>query len=181
MTTIGEDIFNILNDYLDKWQLLWKSCVSICTDGAPSMVGCIKGLVFFIKKKNENVIVTHGFLHREPLMSRTLGENSKEVLEEVVKMVNFIKTRLAKLRVLEKNCSNMHSQHKRLLLHTDVRWLSKGKVLTHVHELRHELLAFLEAMKQSYICNLLQCKLWIAKLQYLADIFQHLNILSTSM
>ena len=75
----------------------------------------------------------------------------------------------------------MDSQHKRLLLHTDVRWLSRGKVLTRVHELRQELLAFFEAMKQSHFCDLLQCKFWIAKLQYLADIFQHLNILNTSM
>ena len=29
VTTNGENIFNILNDYLDKWQLSWKSCVGI--------------------------------------------------------------------------------------------------------------------------------------------------------
>ena len=79
------------------------------------MVGCIKGLVSFIKKKNENVIVTHCFLHREALMSKTLGENLREVLDEVVKMVNFIKVRPAKSRLFEKICTNMDSQHKRLL------------------------------------------------------------------
>ena len=79
VTTKGEDILNILNDYLDKRQVLWKSCVGICTDGAPSMVGCIKGFVSFIKKKIENVIVTHCFLHKKDLMSKTLGENLREV------------------------------------------------------------------------------------------------------
>ena len=154
MITKDEDIFNILNDYLDKWQLSWKSCVGICTDGTPSMGGCIKGLVSFIKKKKENVIVTHCFLHREALMSRTLGENLREVLDEVVKMVNFIKTRPAKSRVFEKICTNMDFQHKRLLLQTDVRWLSRDKVLIRVHVLGYEFLAFLEAMKQShtYLC-----------------------------
>ena len=110
------------------------------------MVGCIEGLVSFIKKKYENVIVTHRFLHREALMSKTLGENLREVLDEVVKMVNFIKVRPAKSRLFEKICINMDSQHKQLLLHTDVRWLSRGKVLTRVHELRQELLAFFEAI-----------------------------------
>ena len=181
VTTKGEDIFNILNNYLDKCQLSWKWCVGICADEAPSMVGCIKGLVAFIKKKNENVIVTHCFLYREALMSRTLGKNLREVLDEVVKMVNFTKTRPAKSRVFEKNFANVDSQHKQLLLHTDVRWLSKGKVLTRVHELRYELLAFFKAVKQSHFCNLLKRKFWIAKLQYLKDIFQHLNILSTNM
>ena len=121
VTTKSEDIFNILNNYLDKCQLSWKWCVGICADEAPSMVGCIKGLVAFIKKKNENVIVTHCFLHREALMSRTLGENLREVLDEIVKMVNFTKTRPAKSRVFEKNFANVDSQHKQLLLHTDVR------------------------------------------------------------
>ena len=30
----GEDVLNILNTYLDKWQLSWMLCVSICTVGA---------------------------------------------------------------------------------------------------------------------------------------------------
>ena len=58
-TTKDEDVFNILNDYLDIWQLSWKSCVSICRDGAPSMVGCMKDLVSFIKKQNDNVMTIH--------------------------------------------------------------------------------------------------------------------------
>ena len=85
------------------------------------MVGCIKNLVSFIKKKNENVIVTHCFLLREALMSKTLGNDFRGVLDKVFKMVNFIKTRPAKSRLFEKTCTNMDSRHKRLLLHTDVR------------------------------------------------------------
>ena len=50
-TTKGEDVFNILNDYLSKWQISWTSCVNICTDEAPSMVGCMKGLTSFVKNK----------------------------------------------------------------------------------------------------------------------------------
>ena len=98
------------------------------------MIGCNKGLVSFIKEQNENVIVTHCFLHREALMSRTLGEDLMEVLDQVVPMVNFIKTRQVKSRLFEQICTNMESQHRRLLLHTDVRWLSRGKVLTRVHQ-----------------------------------------------
>ncbi|XP_013791861.1 protein ZBED8-like [Limulus polyphemus] len=64
LTTKCEDVFNILNNYLDKWQLSWKSCVGICTDGAPSIIGCNKGLASFIKEQNKNVIVTYCFLHR---------------------------------------------------------------------------------------------------------------------
>ena len=45
-----------------------------------------------------------------------------------------------KSRLFEQICTNMESQHRRLPLHIDVRWLSRGKVLTRVHELRHELM-----------------------------------------
>ena len=100
-------------------------------------------------------------------MSRTLGE----VLDQVVNMVTFIKTRPVKSRLFEQICTNTESQHRRLLLHTDVRWLSRDKVLTRVHELRQELITYFEATKQSHFCNLLQCEFWITKLQYLASIF----------
>ena len=133
-TTKGEDVFNVLNDYLSKWQISWKSCVGICTDGAPSMVGCMKGLTSFVKQ-NENVVVTHCFLHREALMAKKLGDKLREVLNQAVELVNYIKTRPVKSRLFEQLCSNMDSQHRRLLLHTEVRWLSKGKVLNCVYEL----------------------------------------------
>ena len=96
-------------------------------------------------------------------------------------MVNFIKTKYVRSRLFEQICNIMDSQHKRSLLHTDVRWLSKAEVLTRVHELRQKLLAFFQEIKQSHFCNLLQCKFWIVKLQGLADIFQYLNILNNSM
>ncbi len=95
-TTKGEDVFNILNNYLDKLQLSWKSCVGIY-----SMVGCVKGLTSFVKKENENIIITHCFLHREALMANTLGDKLKEDLHQVVEMVNFVKTRPVKSRLFE--------------------------------------------------------------------------------
>ena len=114
-------------------------------------------------------------------MSRTLGKDLREVSDQVVQMVNFIKTKPVKSRLFEQICTNRESQHRRLLLHTDVRWLSRGKVLTHVHELQQEIITFFEAIKQSHFCNLHRCEIWITRLQYLASIFKHLNILNSNM
>ena len=180
-TTKGEDIFFILDNYFEKWNISWKSCVGLCTDGAPSMVGSIKGLVSYVKQKNPDIITTHCFLHREVLMAKTLGIELKEVFDQVVEMVNFIKTRPVKARIFEQLCLNMDSQHTRLLLHTEVRWLSRGKVLCRVLELRQELLAFFEKEKKSKFSGFLECEFWTSKLEYLTDMFQHLNSLNVSM
>ena len=114
------------------------------------MIGCIKGLVSSVMEQNDIDIVTHCFLDGEALMSRTLREDLREVLDQFVQMVNFIKTRPVISRLFKQICTNMESQHRGLLLHTDVRWLSRGNVLACVHELRQELITFFEAMKQSH-------------------------------
>ena len=44
-TTKGQDIFDVLNAYLEYCELNWKNYVGICTDGAPAMTGCFKGFV----------------------------------------------------------------------------------------------------------------------------------------
>lgn len=54
----------------------------------------------------------------------------KLVLEEAVKVVNFIKSRPSKLRIIKALCDEMISSHSALLFHTEVRWLSRVKVLT---------------------------------------------------
>ena len=65
------------------------------------------------------------FLHREALMAKALPDELKEVLDIAVKLVNFIKTSPLKSRVFEILCKERGADHKDLLLHTEVRWLSR--------------------------------------------------------
>ena len=78
------------------------------------MIDCNKGLVSFIEEQNENVIVSYCFLHREALMSRTLGEDLGEVLDQDFKMVTFIKIIPVESCLFEQISTNMVSQHRRL-------------------------------------------------------------------
>ena len=134
-----------------------------------------------MKKENCSVITTHCFLHREALVAKTIGNDLKSVLEKVVKMVNFIKSRPLKTRLFAKLCEEVEAKHVNLLLHTEVRWLSRGKVLSRVYELKEEMLTFFTLEQQEEFCDLLADDTWSAKLSYLVDIFEHLNKVNSSM
>ena len=83
-----------------------------------------------------------------------------------------------KSRFFENICVDMDSQHKGLILHTEARWLSRGKVLCRVHKLHKELHAFFKTEKHERFCEYLQCEFW---LKYLTEVLAHLNSLNKSM
>ncbi|XP_066970129.1 zinc finger BED domain-containing protein 5-like [Macrobrachium rosenbergii] len=179
--TSGQDIFSSVAEYLKEMGLTWKLCVGICTDGCPSMVGSVEGFVSLVQKETPHLVTTHCFLHRENFSAKTLGQELKLVLESVVKMLNFIKSRPKQTRLFSILCEDMGSAHEGLLLHIEVRWLSRGKVLSRVHELRQEMIVFFTLQGKPEFCELLADEIWSAKLCYLADIFEHLNKVNTSM
>ena len=177
----GQDVFDSISSYFEQFKISWELCVGICTDGAPSMVGSLKGFVTLAKKRNANIISTHCFLHRESLVSKTLPVALKPVLDKVVNMVNFIKSRPLKIRVFKNLCISMEAKYESLLLHSEVRWLSRGKVLRRFLELKDELMTFFQNENMDDFVEYLQNDIWCAKLAYLADIFDYLNCVNTSL
>jgi len=114
-------------------------------------------------------------LHREVLVTKYLPSELKIVLEQCVKMINYIKSRLLKSRLFSKLCQAMEAKYESLLLHTEVRWLSKGKFLSRVLELKDEMKIFFEQDKNYDFVHLLKDKIWCTKLAYLSDIFVIFN------
>jgi len=127
-------------------------------------------------KYNPNVPWMHCNIHKEALISKSLLDDFRSVLNTSVLIVNFIKARPLHSRLFEKLCEEMDSIHKSLLLHTEVRWLSRGKVLTRLVELREEVTYYLDE-KNDYV-KFLRDEKFILKFTFLADIFSKLNELN---
>ncbi|XP_041849953.1 zinc finger BED domain-containing protein 5-like [Melanotaenia boesemani] len=177
--TRGEDIFRSLNDFIVKNNLDWSRCVGICTDGATAMTGKQKGLVARVQAVAPAAAATHCCIHREQLAAKKMPQSLKSVLDESVKIVNMIKGKSLNTRLFKTLCEEMGSEHTKLLFHTEVRWLSRGKVLTRLFELRDEVMLFLHPSNELH--DRMHDFQWLAKLAYLADIFSALNSLNVAL
>ncbi|KAM9305440.1 protein FAM200B [Gastrophryne carolinensis] len=178
-TTTGAELFKSLDRYISG-QLKWSFCVGICTDGAAAMTGRLSGLTARIKEVAPESESTHCIIHREMLASRKTSPELNSVLKDVVKVINHIKAHALNSRLFEQLCEEMEAEHRCLLLYTEIRWLSRGKSLTRVFELREPLQRFLSE-KKSPLAAHFSDKVWVAKLAYLCDIFSLLNELNLSL
>ncbi|XP_042222775.1 protein ZBED8-like [Homarus americanus] len=134
------------------------------------MLGNTSGFAALVKKEAPQVIVTHCFLHRHALASKTLPAILKEVLSTGVKVVNFIRARAVDHRVFKRFCQEMGAEYEVLLYHTEVRWLSRGQILKLLIELRAEVSLFLRE-KENPLSEQFDSEEFIHGLAYLADKF----------
>uniref|UniRef100_A0A3P9LFA5 HAT C-terminal dimerisation domain-containing protein n=1 Tax=Oryzias latipes TaxID=8090 RepID=A0A3P9LFA5_ORYLA len=134
----------------------WQNCVGVCSDGAASMTGRNRGVIKQILDLAPEAKWTHCFLHRENLAAKKMSPEFHEVMDVTVKTINFNKSNAVNSRCFAQLCEGMEADHVQLLYHSEVRWLSRGLVLTRIFELRKEL-------------------------AYLSDIFSLLNQLNISL
>lgn len=205
--TTGDEIFRAIDAQMNEYGLNWKNCVGVCTDGAAAMTGRKCGLVTTISTRaNANFSSTHCVLHREALAAKKLSVELNTTLHETVQMINSIKMKPLHARIFSAICVEMNSEHQILLLHSEIRWLSRGKVLNRVYELKAEMITHFErylvpilekrrkqelarkkqkkppnpVVKLSEECFLecLKDDQWVANLAYLANVFDRFNELN---
>ena len=85
------------------------------------------------KVKNVNhpdIMSTHCIIHREQLVAKTMSPELHKVLSDVIKIINEIRHKALNSRIFKTLCEEIGSQYIHLLPHAEVRWLSKGKILT---------------------------------------------------
>ncbi|XP_025201805.1 protein ZBED8-like [Melanaphis sacchari] len=161
---------------------------SMQLDESTDISQCSQLLVFvryihsgtLMKNEIPDIVITHCFLHRHALASRTLPTDLKEIMMTAVKVVNFIRSRALHHRLFKVLCQEMGAEHEVLLYYTEVRWLSRGQVLKRLFELRDEISYFL-IERQSSLSKHFDNIEFIHGLAYLTDIFSHLNEINTSI
>ena len=123
-------------------------------------------------------------IHRFALAMKTLPFGLQEALPDVVKIVNHISTNASTSRLFAAFCEEVGSDFKVLLLHTEVRWLSRGKVLNRLLQLREEAAIFLEneqSAKGENMHNQMKSNDFLLKVAYLGDFFSEVNSLNLTL
>ena len=133
----------MVNNFFAKQGFNWKKNIGrLCTDGAPAILGKTSRFASLVKKEVSYIIVTHCFLHRHALASKTLSSTLKEISSTSVKFVNFVRARALNHFIFKKHYHEMCEQHEVLFYHTEVCWLLKDQVLKRLMELRKEVSFF---------------------------------------
>ena len=91
-----------LSELFEAVGLDWYHLCGLCTVETPSMLGSQSGFVTLIKQKAPRAFSLHRVIHRQALASKTLPATLKEILDTVIRTVNFVKPNAPKLRLFKK-------------------------------------------------------------------------------
>ncbi|CAH1968072.1 unnamed protein product [Acanthoscelides obtectus] len=179
--TTSEYIFNSISNFVEKNDLNWKKLIGHCTDGAPVMIGVRSGLAKKLKEKNPAMVSTHCVIHRQALASKALPPKLRQTLDSAIRIVKYIKSSTLNSRLFTLLCEDLDSDHKVLLFHTEVRWLSKGNMLARFYELKEEVIIFLEFKEKHDFLTMFKDDTLQWRLAYLTAIFDSLNELNLKL
>ena len=130
--TKAVDSFEKVSSFLKAENLLWENLCGCCTNGAPGMLGTKSKFEAFVKKQNPNAKEVHCMIHRHALASKMLSPAFREVLDQRIRMVNFVKGGALNPRLLKQYCVDMNADHR--VLQTNTWWLSRGNATKRVSE-----------------------------------------------
>ena len=184
-TTTGEDIFNAVLSCLKENGFNLSKLVSVTTDGAPAMVGSIRGFASRLEKYvisegyRDKIFKLHCIIHQESLCAASI--HMEEVMKVAVKVVNYIKSNGLNHRQFREFLLEEDASQSDLAYYCDVRWLSRGKMLERFHGLLKEVIIFMNYKKQMAKFPELEDHEWVAKLSFLVDMSSELNQLNLKL
>ncbi|XP_029296292.1 protein ZBED8-like [Cottoperca gobio] len=169
--TKGQTIFNALHAYLEAKSIPISNILACTTDGVPSMLGRYRGFTALLKEQVPHVLAVHCVLHRHNLVAKSKSPALRDSLNIAVKAINKIKAH-ALNRLFRQLCQENDETFERLLLHTDIRWLSKGNCLARFCELFDSIVEFLMQVDADLGEKVMSSR---CDIMYLADFLKRMN------
>jgi len=170
--TKGESIFNVLRDYFIEKAIPLTNIISASINGAPAMFGRYRGSISHLKQNVPGLFTVHCIIHRHHLVAKNLSGRLHQSLQFIINAINKIRSNALNTRLFAQLCEENKENFHRLLLHTEVRRLSKGLYLTRLFSLFETVLEFLDAKDPILKENVIERKQDIA---YLTDLFAKFN------
>ena len=182
--TTGDVMFAKVEELIKQHALPFEKINLIVTDGAPAMVGCHRGLVARLKEIAPQMHALHCLIHQSVLCARLSGE-LKSVMDKVMRVINFVRgASSTQHRLFRQLVAESEACYEDLLLHNDVRWLSKGKALERFCALLDQVKTFLRMSKMRASNDhlaFLEGEMSISNIAFLTDIFGHLSQLNLQL
>jgi len=114
-------------------------------------------------------------IHRQALATKNIINPLRDVLKQIIKLVNYVKRGAINSWFFKKTRKEMDSEHQHLLFYTTMCWLSQGNLVYRVFELRQELKSILSNQEKNEMVSSLENNHFIFRLACLAAVFQQLN------
>jgi hypothetical protein len=177
--TTGNDIFLAFKKLIESENIPVNKLVALATDGAPAMVGMEKGFIALCHKDSDlpTFLSYHCIIHQQSLCGKFLSMNN--VMKTVIKIVNKIRAHSLQRRLFRELTEELECQYGDLLLHTEVRWLSKGRVLQRFKELLPALVKFFKERGEHL--TELEDPTWLQDFSFLTDLTEKLNGLNLQL
>ena len=181
-STTGRDIYNAMKKCLQENGIPLEKIKSLVTDGAPAMVGRTNGAATLLKQDCPLLLSFNCIIHNSVLCTK-LKEDFSEKMNSIIHLVNFLRSKSTKQhRELKSFLREHKAAYHDVPLHTAVRWLSKGKVLSQVWDLRDHINIFLAQLNKEATTRVYQeflnSKEDMTVVAFLVDTFEHLNNLN---
>nr|XP_042913819.1 protein ZBED8-like [Parasteatoda tepidariorum] len=176
--TKGSSIFKLVKSYYEEKEILLTNVKACATDGSPAMSGRHTGLLAHLKKEVPEVITIHCVIHRQHLAAKKLSGALYDTLKFFISGISKIKANSLNDRLFRELCRENDEDFELLLLHTDMRWPSKGNCSRRFFELFDSVTEFLDTTNSVLRESLKQRKLETA---YLTDIFEEMNEINVKL
>ena len=136
------------------------------------MVSRHRGFISFLKKAVPGVLTVHCVIHRQHLVAKNLSGQLHKSMNTTITAVNKIKAHSLNSRLFRQLCIDNDEEFERLLLHTEVKWLSEGNCLIRFYSLFDTVVEIFQDSNHGLCDDLKNIKDDIA---YLSDIFNKFN------